>query len=125
MALGKSRGESSMVRHDVKWIRQCRVTSLRCSGGRRVLGCVNAWTRERVMIEIGMRVMYCREFLRNTGQFTGQPAPTSWGPFARGIVSDSIPLGSGNSVAQIDWDNGETTKALDANLHEEGKPELA
>jgi len=32
---------------------------------------------------VGDRVQFATRWLRSTGQFTGDPAPCSWGPFAR------------------------------------------
>lgn len=68
------------------------------------------------MIEKGTRVRYSRDWLRNTGQFTGPEAPTSWGPFARGTVWRIIgPVGNHVAV-RVQWENGEHTSVLSANL---------
>lgn len=49
-------------------------------------------------ISIGDKVCYSRQFCRSTGQMTGDI------PFARGIVTNLIPLGD-NFLAEIDWSN--------------------
>lgn len=50
-----------------------------------------------ITIEAGTRVRYAREFLRNTGQFTG------WAPSARGTVLSVEPFGD-KAIAYIRWD---------------------
>lgn len=72
----------------------------------------------------GCRVMLRREFLRNTGQFTGPDAPTWRGPFARGQLAcfdDKYLPGT----AKVLWDDGKVTRVKSANLWPCGIPEPA
>jgi hypothetical protein len=72
--------------------------------------------------EVGQRVHYARDWLRNTGQFTGEPAPTSWGPFAAGEV---VKLDKGGPwLTEVRWDDGEATRVLNVNLVREDKIHL-
>lgn len=58
-----------------------------------------AWQkRVKPEIEVGDRVTYSREFLRNTGQFTGDI------PFACGTVESIADYGS-TRIAAVDWGN--------------------
>jgi hypothetical protein len=74
--------------------------------------------------EQGERVAFARDFLRNTGQFTGADAPCSWGPFARGTVTtcrgfDGEPIKNPSgepSLVAVLWDDGQETRALGNNL---------
>lgn len=61
-------------------------------------------------------VVFSRQFLRSTGQFTGAEAPTSWGPFARGHVASVEAFTEGKSVVAVRWADGVTLKALNVNL---------
>lgn len=63
----------------------------------------------------GDRVAFTREFLRNTGQFTGKPAPTNFGPFARGTVMESEDL-AGTVLVRVMWDDGVIRGSLNRNL---------
>jgi hypothetical protein len=65
--------------------------------------------------EFGTRVAFAREFLRNTGQFTGQDAPTHVGPFARGIVKAVVSFGA-RKLVMVHWDDGHAGNVLDCNL---------
>ena len=50
---------------------------------------------------MGDKVCYSRDFLRSTGQFTGDT------PHARGIVTALVPLGQTTMLAEINWDTPE------------------
>jgi hypothetical protein len=56
-----------------------------------------AWSEKIAAIKVGDRVCYSRQFLRSTGQVTGDI------PFARGEVTELIALGS-MTLAAIAWD---------------------
>ncbi len=77
-------------------------------------------------LQPGTRVMIAREHLRNTGQYTGPPAPCHTGPFAKGeiVTIDDTYLGKGTVVANVKWDDGQTRHILPCNLHPVGIPEL-
>lgn len=68
------------------------------------------------MVKPGERVRFNVAFLRSTGQYTGDEAPTHWGPFARGVVLNTEPLGPETVLAIVRWDDGETTRVNTANL---------
>jgi hypothetical protein len=68
------------------------------------------------MIEVGDRVRFTAKFLRSTGQYTGEPAPTSYGPFARGEVLNIIPLSGTTLLAEIKWDDTFRSKVNIDNL---------
>lgn len=71
-------------------------------------------------ITVGARVAFAREFLRNTGQFTG------WAPFARGVVMlQSKPLREGVHMVTVQWDKGsKPSNVLDCNLVREDRIHL-
>jgi hypothetical protein len=70
-------------------------------------------------INIGCRVAFARQFLRNTGQFTG------WAPFARGeVVLQSKPLRDGVHMVTVKWDDNSTSNVLDCNLVREDRIHL-
>ncbi|WP_316172953.1 hypothetical protein [Bradyrhizobium sp. SZCCHNRI2049] len=69
-------------------------------------------------ITIGTRVAFSREFLRNTGQFTG------WAPFARGVVHSLLPLSDDRFVATVSWDDGSASGVLNVNLVREDRLHL-
>lgn len=56
--------------------------------------------------EIGDRVQLSRQHLRSTGQYTGEPAPTGYGPFAKGMVIGFEQLGPDTQLAVIKFDDG-------------------
>jgi hypothetical protein len=56
------------------------------------------------------RVMFAREFLRNTGIFTG------WAPFARGAIIRLDTIAPGFTLARIHWDDGEISRVNVGNL---------
>jgi hypothetical protein len=65
----------------------------------------------------GDRVAYSREFLANTGQYTG------WAPFARGEVASFVTLSKNYILAVVRWDDGTSSNVLRANLvHEQRIP---
>lgn len=64
---------------------------------------------------VGDRVQFATRWLRSTGQFTGDPAPCSWGPFARGQLVKVEPLGQCD-LAQVRFDNGDLKQVLLSNL---------
>ena len=66
--------------------------------------------------EPGQRVRLHTQFLRDTAQYTGEPAPTSWGPFATGYVLDSAPLSGGRSFVSVMWADGDDHHVLNSNL---------
>ena len=68
-----------------------------------------------VELKIGDRVAFSREFLRNTGQYTG------WAPFARGEVIAHVELSKGHVLARILWDSCQITNVLPANLVREDR----
>lgn len=71
-------------------------------------------------MKIGDRVRYSSGFLRSTGQFTGDPAPCSWGPFAEGTVIDIKPdcydYDHRRALVEVQWDNDSETRVLACNL---------
>lgn len=67
----------------------------------------------------GDRVMFAAEHLRNTAQYTGDPAPTNWGPFARGQVTRVDPMNHKLDLIEVRWDNGQLTRVLSSNLERE------
>ena len=56
----------------------------------------DADSKKRLSVQAGDVVAYSRQFLRNTGQYTGDA------PFARGKVTNLTALGS-ILLASIDW----------------------
>lgn len=55
----------------------------------------------------GARVQISGAHLRQTGQFVGDPAPTSHGPFARGkITAFDEEYIEGKRLAWVMWDDG-------------------
>jgi uncharacterized protein (DUF736 family) len=65
----------------------------------------------------GDRVAFSRDFLRNTGQFTGQDKPAHNGPFARGAVLSWQELSRGGStLVSVQWDDGHVSNVLAGNL---------
>lgn len=60
-------------------------------------------------IVVGTRVRYSAEFLRNTGQFSGEV------PHLRGEVTMLEPLGQ-CTLATVSWNNGRSSGVLVANL---------
>ncbi|WP_254509547.1 hypothetical protein [Anatilimnocola floriformis] len=65
-----------------------------------VAGQGQPWAKRQAEIQVGDRVCYSQRFLQSTGQYTGDV------PFARGIVTALVPLGS-IMLAEIDWQNDE------------------
>jgi hypothetical protein len=59
---------------------------------------VGDWTRRTQKIQVGDTVAYSKEFLRSTGQYTGDV------PHARGQVTALISLGNDVTLAEIAWD---------------------
>ena len=59
--------------------------------------------------KVGDVVKYSREFLRNTGQQTGDA------PFATGTITGLQTLGSGLTLATIDWGNPELPDKVNVN----------
>jgi hypothetical protein len=55
-----------------------------------------SWQQKTKAIQVGDKVCYSRQFLQSTGQLTGEA------PFARGVVTALVPLGS-TTLAEIDW----------------------
>jgi hypothetical protein len=62
------------------------------------------------------RVVFSREFLRNTGQFTGPDKPCHHGPFASGVVTAVEPFAVTTHLVAIKWDDGHESRALNLNL---------
>lgn len=56
--------------------------------------------------EIGDRVRLSSQHCRNTGQYTGDAAPTAYGPFARGRILEFNQLGPDTQLAMIEFDDG-------------------
>jgi len=67
-----------------------------------------------MFITANSTVRYSTQFLRNTGQFAGDPAPTSCGPFARGQVDSDVD--DARSVASVRWEDGNVSSVLALNL---------
>lgn len=68
-------------------------------------------------MQIGTKVMYSRQWLKSTGNYTGDL------PFARGTIIKIIDLGV-TKLAEIDWNNDDIPKRVNINnLHEISKPE--
>ena len=59
------------------------------------------WGSRTAPIKVGDLVAYRADFLRNTGQQTGEM------PFARGRVVSLKQLGEETTIAEIDWGNPE------------------
>ena len=61
---------------------------------------------------------FSRSFLQSLAMLSGPAAPTSVGPFARGIVSAIAPLSPGSPLllATVRWADGVTTQVNVANL---------
>lgn len=57
-----------------------------------------SWQSRTQPIKVGDRVAYSAVWLRSTGNFTGDM------PFARGVVTELIPLGQ-TTLAVVDWAN--------------------
>jgi hypothetical protein len=74
-------------------------------------------------IDIGTRVQFSAQHCRNTGQFTGNDAPTHSGPFARGEVIAWHKLG--RPYVMVKWDDGTELGCNGANLWPCGIPEPA
>lgn len=76
--------------------------------------------------KIGDRVAMRASWLKNTGQHTGPPAPTSIGPFARGelIEIDTSTTFNGSHLASVRWDDGHESRAITANLAHADRPNL-
>jgi len=70
-------------------------------------------------VKVNDRVQFSPEFLRNTGQVTGEPPPTHFGPFARGVVVD-LPNGesfaASSELVKVLWEDGEKTWVNKRNL---------
>ena len=68
-------------------------------------------------LQPGTRVQLSSEFLRNTGQYTGDPAPCHSGGFARGeiVELDSLYF-TGRMVAKVKWDDGKILRVNLCNL---------
>ena len=81
----------------------------------RALNTTQQWTT-RLMLSIDQRVQFSTSFLRNTGQYAGNDAPTSKGPFARGTVTKLEPVGAKNALVSVTWDNGVRSNVLMSNL---------
>jgi hypothetical protein len=65
----------------------------------------------------GDRVAFSRDFLRNTGQFTGPDKPAHFGPFARGEVVSCQELPRvGSTLVTVCWDDGTLSNVLAGNL---------
>jgi hypothetical protein len=72
-------------------------------------------------ITVGCRVAFSRQFLRNTGQYTG------WAPFARGKVTNIrvvTPGVLGCIIADIAWDDAPPSPVNIANLVREDRIHL-
>lgn len=68
-------------------------------------------------MQIGTKVMYSRQWLKSTGNYTGDL------PFARGTIIKIIDLGV-TKLAEIDWNNDDIPKRVNINnLYEISKPE--
>lgn len=61
------------------------------------------------VFKAGDKVMFAREFLRNTGQYTG------WAPFAKGVVQSTTKLNE-KQVVSVKWKDGKISKAISPNL---------
>lgn len=71
------------------------------------------------MIKVSDKVKYSRNFLRSTGQFTGDI------PFAKGTVTAIKQYGGGMTLATIDWQNPEIPERVNVkNLTKIGTVEL-
>lgn len=64
-------------------------------------------------LNLGDRVCFARDFLRNTGQFTG------WKPFAEGEIVEMHVLGGGKFLVTVAWDQ-ERALRLSGELPPEG-----
>lgn len=71
------------------------------------------------MIQVNDRVKYSRDWLRSTGQFTGDI------PFARGTVTAIKEYGGGLRLATVDWKNPDIPEKVHVkNLTKIGTVEL-
>ena len=62
------------------------------------------------LFKIDDSVMFSREFLRSTGQFTGPV------PFLTGFVRSAEQLRPGLFIVDVKWDNGDCGRVLSSNL---------
>jgi hypothetical protein len=67
---------------------------------------VGDWARRTRKIQVGDTVAYSKEFLRSTGQYTGDV------PHARGQVTALISLGGDVTLAEITWDTPDLPKRV-------------
>ena len=76
------------------------------------------WQKRLANIEVGDTVQYSRDWLRSTGQYTGDI------PFAKGKVIELKPLGD-ITLAIIDWNDREIPSKVNVkNLSKVGTPEI-
>jgi hypothetical protein len=71
-----------------------------------------------IQITVGCRVAFSREFLRNTGQYTG------WAPFARGEVIEISTFSGGVTLVNVAWDHTASSRVNIKNLVREDRIHL-
>lgn len=70
------------------------------------------------VVQVGDTVRFTKGFLQSLAMLSGPIAPTSLGPFARGIVTSTAPISPRSALilASIQWADGEQTEVNVINL---------
>lgn len=70
------------------------------------------------VVQVGDTVRYTKGFLQSLAMLSGPVAPTSLGPFARGIVMSIAPISPRSALilASIQWADGEKTEVNVINI---------
>ena len=61
---------------------------------------------EMVQLKVGDKVQYSTQFLRSTGEYTGNV------PKAKGVVKKLTSIGSNRHMAEVDWDLKDVPKKI-------------
>jgi len=70
--------------------------------------------KEKKYVDVGDRVRFSTDFLRNTGQYAGRV------PWLRGTVTGVIlPMSNGMEILHVEWDDGTWGRVLNVNLEPE------
>lgn len=70
------------------------------------------------VVQVGDTVRFTKGFLQSLAMLSGPIAPTSLGPFARGIVTSIAPISPRSALilASIQWADGEQTEVNVINI---------
>ena len=70
------------------------------------------------VVQVGDTVLFTTGFLQSLAMLSGPVAPTSLGPFARGIVTSIAPISPRSALvlASVQWADGEQTEVNVINL---------